>query len=94
MELIYKLIQDRDWTEQEGKYKLYEEVEEFRDALYSNNKADILEEGFDVIQSVISLIDMKGLTTDEIYEGLKVHNEKLENRGWDRTAIFEVKEVK
>ena len=52
-----------------------------------------LEEGFDVIQTILSYFETRGFTAKEIAAGFEKHNEKLENRGWDRRAVWEVKEV-
>lgn len=89
MEFIYKLIQDENHSKTMATCKFIEESQEFLDESY---EADInidatLEEGFDVIQSVISYWDTVGITSKEIFAGLKKHNEKLESRGWDREAI-------
>lgn len=96
MEYIYKLIQDENHSKTMAACKFIEEAQEFLDESY---EADInidatLEEGFDVIQSVLSYWDTVGITKDEIFEGLKKHNEKLENRGWDREAIWRVEDVR
>lgn len=96
MEFIYKLIQDENHSKTMATCKFIEEAQEFLDESY---EADInidatLEEGFDVIQSVLSYWDTVGITKDEMFEGLKKHNEKLESRGWDREAIWRVEDVR
>lgn len=90
---IYQLEQDRDWSEYQAVLKMYEEVDEFSTAINEKDEDNILEEGFDVIQTVLSFFEVKGFTAKEIEAGFKKHNEKLENRGWDRRAVWEVKEV-
>ena len=87
---IYQLMQDSDWTEQNARYKFVEEQAEFLEATADEERDEehILEEGFDVIQSVFSFFEVMGLTTEEIAVALERHNEKLESRGWDRKAIF------
>lgn len=90
---IYQLEQDRDWSEYQAVLKMYEEVDEFSTAINEKDEDNILEEGFDVIQTVLSFFEVKGFTAKEIAEGFEKHNEKLENRGWDRRAVWEVKEV-
>lgn len=96
MEYIYKLIQDENHNKAMATCKFIEEAQEFLEESYKND-TDIdatLEEGFDVIQSVISYWDTIGITTKEIFEGLKKHNDKLENRSWDREAIWRVEDVR
>lgn len=90
---IYQLEQDRDWSEYQAVLKMYEEVDEFSTAINEKDEDNILEEGFDVIQTVLSFFEVKGFTAEEIAAGFEKHNEKLENRGWDRRAVWEVKEV-
>ena len=96
MDFIYKLIQDEDYNKSDAVCKFIEEAQEFLEESY---KADMdidatLGEGFDVIQSVLSYWDTVGITKDEMFEGLKKHNEKLENRGWDREAIRRLEYVR
>lgn len=92
-EYIYILEQDADWTEQEAMFKLKEEVEEFQEAVAGEGDAHILEEGFDIIQSVISYLSIRGFTRDEISDALKKHNKKLDDRCWDRHAAWEIPKV-
>ena len=96
MEFIYKLIQDENHSKTMAACKFIEEAQEFLDESYEAyiNIDATLEEGFDVIQSVLSYWDTVGITKDEMFEGLKKHNEKLENRGWDREAIRRVEYVR
>lgn len=90
---IYQLEQDRDWSEFQALLKIYEEVDELLVAFDEEGDDNILEEGFDVIQTVLSFFEVKGFTAKEIAAGFEKHNEKLENRGWDRRAVWEVKDV-
>lgn len=96
MEFLYKLIQDENHSKTMAACKFIEESQEFLEESYNENiNIDAtLEEGFDVIQSVLSYWDTVGITKDEMFEGLKKHNEKLENRGWDREAIWRVEDVR
>lgn len=59
--------------------KLDEEVKEFKDSFLHKNE---LEEAFDIIQIVYNILDLKGFSKSDIQEGIRAHNEKLENRGW------------
>lgn len=92
-EYIYILEQDADWTEQEAMFKLKEEVEEFQEAVEEENDTHILEEGFDIIQSVISYLSIRGFTKDEISDALKKHNQKLDDRCWDRHVAWKISKV-
>ena len=96
MEFLYKLIQDENHSKTMAACKFIEESQEFLEESYNENiNIDAtLEEGFDVIQSVISYWDTVGITSKEIFAGLKKHNEKLESRGWDREAIWRVEDVR
>lgn len=90
---IYQLEQDRDWSEPQALLKCWEEFNEFSKASADDSDEEILEEGFDVIQTILSYFETRGFTAEEIALGFEKHNEKLENRGWDRRAVWEVKEV-
>ena len=46
------------------------------------DKENIIEEFYDVIQSMLQLMIFEGLTLEEIIEGQEKHFEKLESRGW------------
>lgn len=45
-------------------------------------KENIIEEFYDVIQSMLQLMIFEGLSLEEIIEGQEKHFEKLEKRGW------------
>lgn len=45
-------------------------------------KDNIIEEFYDVIQSMLQLMIFEGLTLEEIIQGQEKHFEKLEKRGW------------
>lgn len=78
--------------------KLNEEINEFKISInnlelcYHYNhlfedkipydKENIIEEFYDVIQSMLQLMIFEGLTLEEIIEGQEKHFEKLESRGW------------
>ena len=78
--------------------KLVEELDEFKTAIISlratnllpqyygnfedSIKENVIEEFYDVIQSMLQLMIFEGLTLEEIIEGQEKHFEKLEKRGW------------
>lgn len=78
--------------------KLNEEINEFKISInnlefcyhYNNlfedripyDKENIIEEFYDVIQSMLQLMIFEGLTLEQIIEGQEKHFEKLEGRGW------------
>lgn len=78
--------------------KINEEINEFKIAInnlelskyYKNlfqdkiphDKDNIIEEFYDVIQSMLQLMIFEGLTLEEIIECQEKHFEKLESRGW------------
>lgn len=78
--------------------KVFEEINEFKSAIMSFRIAkkyeellketeqpiieNIVEEFYDVIQSMLQLMIFEGLTLEEIIEGQEKHFEKLEKRGW------------
>lgn len=78
--------------------KVFEEINEFKSAIMSFRIAkkykellketeqpiieNIIEEFYDVIQSMLQLMIFEGLTLEEIIEGQEKHFEKLESRGW------------
>ena len=78
--------------------KLVEELDEFKTAIINlratnllpqyyedfedNIKENVIEEFYDVIQSMLQLMIFEGLTLEEIIEGQEKHFEKLESRGW------------
>ena len=78
--------------------KVFEEINEFKAGIMSFRIAkkyeellkqteqsiidNIIEEFYDVIQSMLQLMIFEGLTLEEIIEGQEKHFEKLEKRGW------------
>ena len=78
--------------------KLVEELDEFKTAIISlrainllpqyygnfedSIKENVIEEFYDVIQSMLQLMIFEGLTLEEIIEGQEKHYKKLEKRGW------------
>lgn len=63
-------------------YRLSKEHFIERDFQMNFWKENIIEEFYDVIQSMLQLMIFEGLTLEEIIEGQEKHFEKLESRGW------------
>lgn len=61
--------------------KIGEEVEEFVAAIVKKDNENLIEEFWDVVQSMMGVIDLKGLTKEDLMNGLEKHYKKLENRG-------------
>ena len=64
------------------KYNLSLKYEEIFKSRIELEKENIIEEFYDVIQSMLQLMIFEGLTLEEIIEGQEKHFEKLEKRGW------------
>lgn len=64
------------------KYNLSLKYEEIFKSRIELDKENIIEEFYDVIQSMLQLMIFEGLTLEEIIEGQEKHFEKLESRGW------------
>lgn len=78
--------------------KVFEEINEFKSAIMSFRISkkyeellketeqpiieNIIEEFYDVIQSMLQLMIFEGLNLEQIIEGQEKHFEKLEKRGW------------
>ena len=62
--------------------KLTEETHEFINAIVNNDEDNMIEEALDVFQVVINILYRYELT-DKLEEGLKIHIEKHQNRGWE-----------
>ena len=73
---------DSNVTVDEQIEKVKEEVQEFYDAVENKDSENTIEEFYDVIQSMLGVISIRGLEND-LQEGLKKHNEKLISRGWE-----------
>lgn len=82
--------------------KLNEEIDELKTALitqravnllpeyygnYENSsKENLIEEFYDVIQSMLQIMTFEGLTVEEITQGQEKHFNKLMERGWEFNA--------
>lgn len=61
--------------------KVCEEVEEFIRAYENMDDENLIEEFWDVVQSMMGIIDLRGLSKEELIQGLDKHYKKLEGRG-------------
>lgn len=61
--------------------KIEEEIDEVVEALVNNDADNLVEESWDVIQSILGLIKIKGLEK-EFKEGFEKHREKMLSRGY------------
>ena len=62
--------------------KVYEEVDEFISAFENIDDINLIEEFWDVVQSMMGIIDLRKITKEELMNGLDKHYKKLENRGY------------
>ena len=61
--------------------KVCEEVDEFISAYENMDDVNLIEEFWDVIQSMMGIIDLSKLSKEELMQGLDIHYKKLEGRG-------------
>ncbi len=66
--------------------KIDEEVTEFKEAIDTGMTKDIIAEGLDVCQTILTMFQILELE-DYIAEGIEIHNKKLNGRGWDLKEI-------
>ncbi len=71
-----------DITKQEQIIKFIEEVTEFISAVNYKCEACKIEEFYDVVQVGLGILDIEGISIQDIQYGLKLHNDKLLSRGW------------
>jgi phosphoribosyl-ATP pyrophosphohydrolase len=69
-------------TKQEQITKFIEEVTEFISAVNYKCNACKIEEFYDVVQVGLGLLDIEGISIQDIQYGLKLHNNKLLGREW------------
>lgn len=62
--------------------KLGEEVDEFLIAISNDDKENLIEEFYDVIQVMRNILDIKGISQKDIETSLNIHKYKLLNRGY------------
>lgn len=80
-------IDYRKLTPFQFKQKLLEEVDE---VLFPRDRENELEESLDIVQLLVNKIAWN-YSKEEIEEGLKKHNEKLNSRGWKLKEVLEIK---
>lgn len=63
--------------------KVAEEYVEFMFAVANEDtKEEVLSEFYDVVQAMIGVLDIKGISVCDIRKGEKDHIKKMESRGW------------
>ena len=72
----------RKFTLKDEVCKLSEEHHEFQRAVVANDRENMIEEFFDIIQAAMGVVEKVGITDIELKLGLKRHNQKLLSRGW------------
>ena len=60
--------------------KVIEELHEFLNATGDENQ---IEEFYDLVQSALNLLQIRGFSLEEIEEAEQKHIEKLKKRGWN-----------
>jgi intracellular sulfur oxidation DsrE/DsrF family protein len=76
--VIFILEQKGDYPNAYYVKKIYEEVDEFNDALINGDKENQKEEWLDMIQIVISTgVEVLGFSEGELWDALAKHNKKL-----------------
>jgi len=79
--LVLELPKDTTVDDQLG--KVAEEFAEFVDAvLYEESNEEVLSEFYDVVQAMIGVLDIKGISVCDIRKGENEHIKKMESRGW------------
>ncbi|MCC0647827.1 hypothetical protein [Clostridioides sp. ZZV15-6598] len=75
-----------NWKVEDQLAKIDEEVTEFKEAIDTGMTKDIIAEGLDVCQTILTMFQVLELE-DYITEGIEIHNKKLSERGWDLKEI-------
>lgn len=85
--IVLKNIDLNDITIIQEVNKYDEETKEFNEAFYEytvhenmENKDHLIEEYFDVLQSMLGLLDKLGITAQEVMQEYPKHLEKIKNR--------------
>ena len=60
--------------------KVTEEESEFWDAYWKQDNDNLIEEFYDVMQSMLGLMHKTGISTEEVIEGYSKHIEKIKKR--------------
>ena len=56
--------------------------EEFKEFIYPNNRENEIEEFYDLMQSSLNLMQLRGITMGEITKGQYLHHAKMKKRGY------------
>ncbi len=75
-----------NWKVEDQLAKIDEEVTEFKNAIDTGMTKDIIAEGLDVCQTILTMFQILELE-DYIAEGIEIHNKKLSEREWDLKEI-------
>lgn len=75
-----------NWKVEDQLEKIDEEVTEFQNAIDAGIAKDIIAEGLDVCQTILTIFQVLELE-DYIAEGIEIHNKKLNGRGWNLKEI-------
>ncbi|HCU3100973.1 TPA: hypothetical protein OUN38_002247 [Clostridioides difficile] len=75
-----------NWKVEDQLAKIDEEVTEFKEAIDTGMTKDIIAEGLDVCQTILTMFQILELE-DYIAECIEIHNKKLNGRGWDLKEI-------
>ncbi|HBH3652783.1 TPA: hypothetical protein KSK13_003447 [Clostridioides difficile] len=70
-----------NWKVEDQLEKIDEEVTEFQNAIDAGIAKDIIAEGLDVCQTILTMFQVLEIE-NYIAEGVEMHNKKLEGRGW------------
>ncbi|HBG5093977.1 TPA: hypothetical protein KQF68_003414 [Clostridioides difficile] len=71
-----------NWKVEDQLAKIDEEVTEFKNAIDTGITKDIIAEGLDVCQTILTMFQVLEIE-NYITEGVETHNKKLNGRGWD-----------
>lgn len=75
-----------NWKVEDQLAKIDEEVTEFKNAIDTGITKDIIAEGSDVCQTILTMFQVLEIE-NYITEGVETHNKKLNGRGWDLKEI-------
>lgn len=75
-----------NWKVEDQLEKIDEEVTEFKNAIDAGITKDIIAEGLDVCQTILTMFQVLEIE-NYITEGVETRNKKLNGRGWDLKEI-------
>lgn len=78
--IVLKNIDLSKVPKEEQVEKVVEEFQEFWTAYNNKDRENLKEEFFDVMQSMLGLMDKAGISAEEVMEGYSKHLEKIKNR--------------